>query len=107
MSWKHGDYDHIWQTFICDPESAIQQVRPHGDQAWIEHCLDSWYCWQDVFPDSVVSFKMHCSQGIPPDAKIICYHGKPNIPDSATKHTKDWKWTLDPQPWVFDHWRDE
>lgn len=106
MSWQHGQYDFIWQKFIADPVAAIQSVRPHGDQAWIEQCVDSWYCWQDLFPGDVISFKVHCHNGLPPTAKIVCYHGKPSIPDSATNYTKDWKWSLDPQPWVWDHWKE-
>lgn len=106
MSWRHGEYDHIWQAFIRDPETAVMSVRPHGDQAWIESQIFAWYYWQDLWPDSVVSFKMHCQQGIPPGAKIICYHGKPSIPESVTFQGRQWKWDLTPQPWVLDHWRD-
>lgn len=106
MSWQHGAYDHIWKNFIWDPQEAIEAARPHGDQWWIEHEIDAWYCWQDIWPGAVVSFKMHCEHGIPPGARIICYHGKPNIPDSATKHTMDYKWHLKPQPWVLEHWRE-
>jgi hypothetical protein len=54
----------------------------------------------------VVSFKVHCRWGLPDQASIVCYHGLPTIPDSAVKHTKDWKWKLTPQPWVLEHWRD-
>lgn len=106
MSWQHGRYDKIWRGFIKDSRSAVQQAHPHGDQWWIEHSIKAWYYWQDLWPGSVVSFKMHCNQGIPPGAKIICYHGKPNIPDSAEKFTQDYKWNLDPQPWVLDHWKE-
>ncbi len=106
MSWRHGDYDYIWKEFVRDPEAAMRAVRPHGDQAWIEHCVDTWHYWQDLWPGSVVSFKMHCQQGIPPGAKIICYHGNPSIPESVTYRGQDWRWKLTPQPWVLDHWRD-
>jgi hypothetical protein len=104
MSWKHGNYDYIWLEFQRDPMAAIRSVRPHGDQAWIESQLPSWYYWQDLWPKSVVSFKMHCQKGIPDGASIICYHGKPSIPESAVYRGKDWKWDLSPQPWVLEHW---
>jgi len=106
MSWRHGDYEHVWSRFIHDPVAAVESVKPHGDQAWIEQQIDAWYCWQDLFPGAVVSFKMHCQSGIPPGAKIICYHGRPSIPESATYRGRDWKWHLTPQPWVLDYWRD-
>jgi hypothetical protein len=107
MSWKHGQYAHIWKNFIQDPESAVRLCRPHGDQRWIEHCLDSWYYWQDLFPMNIVSFKMHCQSGIPKDSKIICYHGRPSIPESVSYRGKIWKWDMQPQAWVLDHWKDQ
>jgi hypothetical protein len=107
MSWRHGQYDHVWQNFVEDPAAAIESVYPHGDQHWIESQISAWYCWQDLFPDSVVSFKMHCQSGIPPGAKIICYHGVPSIPDSVTYSGRSWRYTITPQPWVLDYWRDQ
>jgi hypothetical protein len=106
MSWFHGQYDHVWNEFRRDPAAAIRSVRPHGDQAWIESQITAWYYWQDLWPDAVVSFKMHCQEGIPLGARVICYHGVPGIPESVTYHGKNWRWQLKPQPWVLDHWRD-
>lgn len=107
MSWRHGKYSHVWREFIRDPEAAVRSCRPHGDQRWIEHNISAWYCWQDLFPNRVVSFKMHCQSGIPKDASIICYHGVPGIPESVTYQGRQWRWDLSPQPWVLDHWRDQ
>jgi len=107
MSWRHGNYDTVWREFIQNPKAAIASVYPHGDQHWVESQIDAWYYWQDLFPDAVVSFKMHCQQGIPQGSRIICYHGNPGIPESVTFTGRDWRWKLTPQPWVLDHWRDQ
>lgn len=106
MSWRHGQYTHIWQKFMQDPEAAVASAHPHGDQHWIESQVSAWYCWQDLFPGAVVSFKMHCQSGIPPGAKIICYHGRPSIPESIEFDGQVWKYTITPQLWVADHWTD-
>jgi hypothetical protein len=106
MSWRHGNYQHIWDKFIRSPEEAIQSVAPHGDQQFIANHIDAWYHWQDLFPDSVVSFKVHCREGLPSGARIVCYHGRPSIPDSATQANSDYKWRIAPQPWVLEHWKD-
>jgi hypothetical protein len=106
MSWPHGMYDHVWRQFIADPQAVIQQARPHGDQWWVERSIPDRLFWQDLFPDHVVSFKLHCRKGLPTNAKIVCYHGRPSIPESATQTNSVDKWTIAAQPWVMIHWRD-
>lgn len=104
MAWKHGDYDHIWSDFIKNPKRAIESVKPHGDQKWIQQCVTNREYWQDVFPEQVSSFKVHCNNGLPSKTKIICYHGKPSIPDSYSKRNKVWKYDIPPQKWVKTYW---
>jgi hypothetical protein len=106
MMWQHGDYHYLWDRFIRNPQYAIASVRPHGDQHYIAKEIDRWVIWQDLFPEEIVSFNVHCRAGLPESAKIICYHGQPNIPDSAAKVNSSYIWTIEPQPWVLEHWRD-
>lgn len=110
LLWNHGDYLHVWERFRDDWQSAIQQVHPHGDQKWLEINIDEWQHWQDLLPGKVVSFKVDCTNGLPDDARVVCYHGNPSIPDSAVASTQCntafRQWTIDPQPWVLDHWKD-
>lgn len=106
MKWTHGQYVSIWNEFIKDPVGAIEKVHPHGDQHWVDLCVQDRLYWQELFPNRVVSFKVHCANGLPKGAGIVCYHGRPSIPESATEHTKVWKFDLTPQPWVFEYWHD-
>ncbi len=106
MSWPHGMYDHVWRQFIADPQAVIQQAYPHGDQWWVEKSIPDLIFWQDVFPDHVVSFKLHCRKGLPENSKIVCYHGRPSIPESASQINTVDKWTIAAQPWVMMHWRE-
>ena len=106
MAWKHGEYTDVWTRFISDPASAIKQVEPHGDQHWIDLCIKDRNYWQDLYPNRVVSFKVHCLSGLPKAASIVCYHGRPSIPESVTYRGKLWKFDITPQPWVLDYWRE-
>lgn len=106
MAWKHGKYSFIWNEFIKNPTKAIESVKPHGDQKWIQNCINHRVYWQDVFPDEISSFKVHCNKGLPPKSRIICYHGRPSIPESFSKRNKIWKYDIPPQPWVKHHWRE-
>lgn len=104
MAWRHGDYDYVWSDFIKDPQAAIESVHPHGDQGWIEKCITEYNLWQELYPRQVVSFKVHCLNGLPADAAIVCYHGRPSIPESISCKEKIWKFQVTPQPWVSNYW---
>jgi hypothetical protein len=106
MMWKHGLYYQIWKNFIPNPKKHIERAGTYGDQWWIEQRVKDFTFWQDLFPDQVVSFKVHCRKGLPDEARIVCYHGRPSIPESITETTVLGKMTIAPQPWVLKHWRD-
>lgn len=106
LSWETGQHTHIWNTFAADPHRAIQSLHPHGDQKWVQRQQTDRLYWQDLFPNQVVSYKVHCRDGLPADARVVCYHGKPSIPESINNTTKAQWWVINPAPWVADHWKD-
>jgi hypothetical protein len=67
----------IWQAFMKDPAKAMRSHDkwPAGDQGFILPYLRSAKRWQSCA--KVYSYKVHCKRGIPEDAEIICFHGKP------------------------------
>jgi hypothetical protein len=105
MLWKHGLYNSVWQKFIESSKKNVEEAGSYGDQWWIEKQIKKVFFWQDIFPNQIVSFKVHCRTGLPENAKIICYHGKPSIPESASETSQVNRWTITPQPWVLGHWR--
>lgn len=105
MIWTAGKHTHIWESFIKNPQAAIKELYPHGDQKWVQKMQPSRTYWQDLFPGQVLSFKVHCRDGLPKDARIVCFHGKPSIPESYTITTKAQWWTITPQPWVETYWK--
>lgn len=105
MIWEAGKHTYLWTEFIKDPKKAIKELHPHGDQKWIQKLQIDRQYWQDLFPDEIVSFKVHCRDGLPPKAKIVCYHGKPSIPESYSQTSKVQWWTIQPQLWVKKYWR--
>ena len=111
MAWRHGDYCDIWERFWQDPQRYVQELHPLGDQKWIEICTQGRrQYWQQLYPDRVISFKVHCQQGLPERASIVCYHGRPSIPESIAHswqhRTALRQWSTPPSSWVAQHWRD-
>ena len=104
MSFNVGEHKHIWDTFIKDPTSAINGLRPHGDQRWIQKQQQQRVYWQDLFPKEVVSFKSECRNGVPTGVKIVCYHGKPSIEESINTTTRVQRFTIGPISWPKKYW---
>lgn len=107
MSFDVGQHDHIWTSFIQNPNEAIRSLRPHGDQKWIQRHQPSRIYWQDLYPNQIVSFKSQCRSGIPDNTRLICYHGKPSIVESMTVTTNMQGYTIPPTPWVERYWYDD
>lgn len=89
----------IWDIFARNPQAAIDQCHRladppwnNGDQRWIELTVKSADYWQNIAPGQLVSYKVHCANGLPAGARIVCFHGKPDPHEVA-------------DAWVKDHWR--
>lgn len=73
------DRPPVWAAFIQDPERHMRECVTQerwGDQGFLQGVLVAQR-WQDVLPGRVVSYKAHCGRGVPPGAKVVCFHGKP------------------------------
>lgn len=107
MSFEIGKHTKIWNTFIANPESAMQSIRPHGDQRWIQKQQPHRKYLQDLFPNEIVSFKSECRNGVPKGTKLVCFHGKPSIIEAINTTTKIQRFTIPPTPWIKEYWTDE
>lgn len=79
MAWS-GDMSHVYEAFVRDPNFHIGNNRSGrwlGDQGFIERMTEGRIYWQDVLPNMVVSYKKHCVNRVPDNARIVCFHGKP------------------------------
>lgn len=67
----------VWQFFSQQPQLQMR-MHPRGDQFLFERFwLNTATRWQDAVPGQVVSYKVHCQRGVPPEARVIAFHGKP------------------------------
>jgi len=67
--------EHAWREWIKQPEEWMRRYR--GDGEFLREIWSGYRFWQDDYPGKVVSYKVHCKDGPPDDAAVICYHGKP------------------------------
>lgn len=67
----------VWELFTQQPQLNMR-VYSRGDQFLFEKFwLGSAKRWQDVVPGQIVSWKVNCAKGVPPEARVICFHGQP------------------------------
>ena len=67
----------IWADWIRCPQAHMDaHVKwPAGDQGFLLKHLKRAKRWQNMA--KVYSWKIHCKRGIPADADVVCFHGKP------------------------------
>ncbi len=73
------DKARIWSAWAENPALHMAQNPGRGtigDQGFLGKVLDPQR-WQDICPGAVVSYKVHCHNGRPPGARVVCFHGRP------------------------------
>jgi hypothetical protein len=76
MYVTEGDRALVWEEFTRNPGAHMQRCRTRtcwGDQGFLMPLIGSAPRWGT----NVVSWKVHCKNGIPDWADVICFHGKP------------------------------
>jgi len=84
MGWRdQRRVSHLFEEFSDDPIGWQKRIGTRGDQGFIEENMDLGAItrWQAAVPDQIVSYKVHCRNGIPPDARVVCLHGRPKFAD--------------------------
>lgn len=87
MAWNGTNgtvtVDSLYEAFLRDPHGWMRKLGGGGDQRFIEENVFSPNVlrWQDLVDDQIVSYKVHCRTGCPPNARIVCLHGKPKFAD--------------------------
>lgn len=83
MAWG-DDASALYNVFSRNPDESMKVRRARmGDQAFIEETFgeENIWRWQDFVGDQIVSYKVHCRNGVPPNARVICLHGQPKFAD--------------------------
>lgn len=75
LAWTPGPVtEAIWKTFSAQPERMMREFP--GDGQFL-HAHSQPERLQNLFPDQIVSYKIHARRAIPPNARVVCFHAKP------------------------------
>ena len=84
MFLKAEDRPQVWRDFAADPKRAMESCKywpNYGDQGFLRRYFTRAQKWQDIA--RIYSYKLQCQDGVPEDAEIVYFHGKPrpwNLP---------------------------
>lgn len=96
ISWKVNESNcSIWNEWEAQnyPKDGL------GDLWWINNLDQGRFAHrahklQDLFPDSFVSFKVHCHPYPPKGASVVCFHGQPKCHNTGVEWVEN-VWKLD------------
>lgn len=97
MGWSGSAPSFLYRYFASDADNLMAAQRQRmGDQALIEDAFgrDKIARWQDAVQGQIVSYKIHCRDGIPSDARVVCLHGKPKFSDMPASDPVRQAWEL-------------
>lgn len=89
MAWSANTHYHLWDKW----ESSGEPDLHGGDQQWIELQINNPDIWQDLFPESFASYKVHSTREIPKNARFIVFHGEPR-PHEITDGWMPYIWKI-------------
>lgn len=98
VMWFPRPMKHVYDRFCEKPHKwiAFHEKRrdgPYlGDQAFIWDSLGRTVAQFDMEKFGIVSYKFHCRNGLPKDARLVCFGGKPKAYEvKADWLEKHWK----------------
>lgn len=95
MAWGGQPPRQLYEKFTAAPEAMMQTRRARmGDQAYIEESLSGIDRWQDFVSGQIVSYKVHCRNGIPAGARVVCLHGRPKFTDMPANDAVRQAWEM-------------
>lgn len=94
MGWTAGQFEELYSLW-ANVANQFPPLWKRGDQEFIQEMIDPKRVrfWQDEFPRQVVSYKVDCEKGLPSQAHVVCFHGRPRPNEVQDKWIKA-RWNL-------------
>lgn len=109
---QHG---YLYDTLASNPTAEVEKARG-SEQRYTSTLAQSRDDYAYLPENWVVSFKHDCL-GLPPvnylrdpvlpnDARVVCFHGRPKMPEAVEGYRGSWLRYSRPCDWLRDHWID-
>jgi len=94
LLWRGDAMRPIWDAFTADPEDVIRRNLVRMDH-FIHGFVEDADRVQDLWPGQVVSYKRDVRPAggvIPPDARLVCLHGRPRLHQLKDEDSVSLEW---------------
>lgn len=96
VMWFGKPQRHVYERFCEKPSKWIEYHNRKTDGPYLG---DQAFIWEsmkrrvDFLPmETIKSYKFHCKDGLPKSASLVCFHGKPKLPEVKAD-------------WIERHWK--
>lgn len=91
------DRARVWQYWSAAPQARQREAGEIGDQQVFQAVIgETADRWQDVLPGQILSYKADIKKpgrmDLPPEARIVCFHGKPRPWNARGKWWRPYPW---------------
>ncbi len=110
-----GAHPWLYGRLAADPAGEVARARG-SEQRYTSTLAQAEGAFAYLPDDWVVSFKHDClplpplnylvPPRLPKDARVVCFHGRPKMPEAVAGYRGSWlRWSR-PADWLRDHWID-
>lgn len=75
ISFDASRVEHLWAK-ACSAD-VLRRSRNGREREFILWAAPHADLWQEICPRQVVSYRYHCKDGLPHDARVVSCHGRP------------------------------
>ena len=77
----------LWEPLISNPR-RVENKTGGSERKYLGLQLKNKDVdfWQDLYPGQVLSYKVDCQKGVPENARVIRFHGRPRPHDVVDNH---------------------
>jgi len=104
----------LYDDLAAHPYQEVETARG-SEQRYTSHKAMDRGVFEYIPNDWVVSFKYDCNPfpmnwlrrpHLPTDARVVCFHGRPKMPDAVKGYNGSFIRHAKPGDWLKDHWID-
>lgn len=90
MLWNPKSCWYLWEAYLGQgkPQAEGWEV---GDGWWLQRNCRTADILQVEFPGTFASYKSECTEGIPGDVSVVCFHGEPRPHQSNGWAGEQWR----------------